>query len=465
MEQRWETDSLGRVAVAADRLWGAGTQRALELLTVGQQGLGEEMVHAYALVKAAAARAHRDAGRLDAARADLVVAACEEILAGQHRDQFPLTVWMSGSGTQLNMNVNEVVANRCCQLAGTPLGSKTPVHPHDDVNMGQSTNDTFPTAMHVAAALSLTTGLLPALDALAETCATHARAWADVVAVGRTHLQDATPVTLGQVWGGYAALLRACAARLRASLAGVLELAIGGTAVGTGVTAQAGFGAAVAADLAARTGLAFATAPDRFAVMGSHDALVALSAELRTTAGSLRKLADDVRLLASGPRTGIGELVLPANEPGSSIMPGKVNPTQVESLTQVCLQVVGNDLAVALGGAGGQLQMNAYKPLIIHNVLGSLRLLTDATTNFRRFALQGLRPDPARIADHLAQSLMLVTALTPLIGYDAAASVAQRAAAQGSTLREAALELDVVTAEQFDAAVDPAAMVHPLPDA
>ena len=458
---RTETDSMGAVQVPAARLWGAQTQRSLLYFSIGRERMPPELMAAYAVLKKAAALANRDLGRLDPALCALVCTACDEILAGRHDAEFPLHVWMTGSGTQFNMNVNEVVANRCSQLAGEPLGSKLPVHPNDHANMSQSSNDTFPAAMHIAALVAVRQRLVPALAALRDALAAKAEAWRDIVKIGRTHLQDATPLTLGQEVSGYAEML---AAGLR-RVAGVEEelrfLALGGTAVGTGINAPPGFAEVAAAHIAAQTGLPFATAPNKFAAQGAHDAMVALSAVLRGLAVSLFKIAGDIRLLASGPRAGLGELRLPENEPGSSIMPGKVNPTQTEAMAMLAAQVMANDVAVGLGGAGGQLEMNVFKPLILHNAMQSIALLADGGTNFRRFLVEGMEPDRARIAQHVERSLMLVTALVPAIGYDRAAQVAHRAMAEGITLREAALGMGAISAEDFDALVDPRRMLRP----
>jgi fumarate hydratase class II len=461
---RTETDSLGPVEVPAHRLWGAQTQRALGLFAIGREPMPPELVEAFALIKKACAQANARAGRLDPDRAALIGRVCDELLAGEHADMFPLPVWISGSGTQYNMNVNEVIANRCSQLAGRQPGSMDPVHPNDHVNMSQSTNDVFPSAMYVAAALAATRSLLPAARGLARSLADKAARWADVVKIGRTHMQDATPLTLGQEFSGYAAMMEQSADRVQAALADVLRLPLGGTAVGTGVNAHPGFDAQATAGVAALAGLAFVPAPNKFAAQGSHDALVHLSAALKTLAGSLHKIACDIRLLGCGPRAGLGELILPANEPGSSIMPGKVNPTQCEAVTMVCMQVVANDAAVTQGGMAGTLEMNASKPLMIHNVMTSLRLLADAMESFRTHLLDGLRPDTARIAAHVGNSLMLVTALSPAIGYESAARIAHHAHAEGLTLRQAALALGLVDEAEFDRLVDPARMVEPQAD-
>jgi fumarate hydratase class II len=458
---RVEHDSLGPVNVPANRLWGAQTQRSLEHFSIGDDLMPRELVPAYAVIKKAAALANREAGRLGEAEADLIVRVCDEILAGQHDDQFPLHVWMTGSGTQLNMNVNEVIANRCSQLAGKSLGSKRPVHPNDHVNMSQSSNDTFPAAMNIAAAEGVNKRLMPGVSALRDALDAKARAWADIVKIGRTHLQDAVPLTLGQEFSGYVAMLDDDLGRLGQALPWVYRLALGGTAVGTGISSWAGFDTATAEHIARLTGLPFVTAPNKFAVQGAHDDLVHLSATLKTLAVSLYKIADDIRLLSCGPRAGIAELRLPENEPGSSIMPGKVNPTQCEAMTMIAAQVIANDAALTLGGMGGHLEMNAYKPLMIFNIARSIRLLTDGCASFRRFLVEGMEPDRERIREYVERSLMVVTALTPIIGYDRAAEVAHHAMERGQTLKEAALELGVVSEAEFDRAVDPRKMLGP----
>ncbi len=458
-EFRLETDSHGEVRVPSDKLWGAQTQRSLDYFSIGRDLMPREMVEAYAIVKKAAALANCKGGRLEERACALIVQACDEIIAGRHDDMFPLRVWMTGSGTQFNMNVNEVISNRAAQVAGEPLGRKSPVHPNEHVNMGQSTNDTFPTAMHVAAAIGVKRRLILAVEALRDAIDAKAREWRDIVKIGRTHLQDATPLTLGQEWSGYAAMLTDDVERIEAALPGVYRLALGGTAVGTGVNAAPGFAEAAAAEIARLTGLPFVTAPNKFAVQGAHDALVHLSGALRTLAVSLTKIANDIRLVSCGPRAGIGELELPANEPGSSIMPGKVNPTQAEALTMIAAQVIANDVAVGLGGAGGHLEMNAYKPLIIHNVMHSITLMTDGCTNFRKFLVEGTTPDLRRIAELVERSLMLVTALSPVIGYDRAAEIAHLAMDRDLSLKNAALELGYVSEAEFDRIVDPAKMV------
>jgi len=463
-DTRKETDSHGEVEVPADRLWGAQTQRSLEHFSIGRDLMPREMIPAYAILKMAAATANHRGGRLDEMRCSLIVRSCDEILAGRHDDMFPLHVWMTGSGTQFNMNVNEVIANRCCQLAGTPLGSKAPVHPNDHVNMSQSSNDTFPSVMHIAAATGVQARLIPAVTALRDAIAAKAGQWQDIVKIGRTHLQDATPLTLGQEWSGYAAMLDDNLGRIDAAQPGVHRLALGGTAVGTGLNAAPGFAEAAAAEIARITGIPFVTAPNKFAVQGAHDALVHLSGTLRTLAVSLYKIGEDIKLLASGPRAGFAELVLPENEPGSSIMPGKVNPTQAEALTMVAVQVMANDVAVGFGGAGGALEMNVYKPLMIHNIAHSITLLADACANFRGFLVEGTQPDRRRIGEHVARSLMLVTALVPVIGYDRAAEIAHHAVEHDLTLKAAALALGSVTEEAFDRIVDPWRMVTPSAD-
>jgi fumarate hydratase class II len=458
---RKEKDSLGEVEVGDGKLWGAQTQRSLEHFSIGKDLMPREMIGAYAILKKASANANHAGQRLDGQLHKLIVHVCDEILAGQHDDMFPLHVWMTGSGTQFNMNVNEVISNRCSQLAGTPLGSKTPVHPNDHVNMSQSSNDNFPTAMNIAAAVNVKRRLMPAVQALHDAIAAKAEEWKDIVKIGRTHMQDATPLTLGQEWSGYAGMLADDLERMEDALKGVYRLALGGTAVGTGINAAPGFAEAAAAEIAKLTGLPFVSAPNKFAVQGSHDALVQLSGTLRTLAVSLYKIANDIRLLSSGPRAGIAELELPENEPGSSIMPGKVNPTQVEALTMIAVQVMANDVAVGFGGAGGYLEMNVYKPLMIHNITQSITILTDGCTNFRKFLIEGTKPNLKKIKEHVDRSLMLVTALAPVIGYDKASQIAHYAMDHDLTLKDAALKLGFVTEEEFERVVDPAKMIHP----
>src|SRR6516165_5939659 len=458
---RIEHDSLGPVRVPADKLWGAQTQRSLEHFNIGDDLIPREMIPAYAIVKKAAALVNHTAGRLGAPQMDLIVRVCDEILDGRHQDQFPLHVWMTGSGTQFNMNVNEVISNRCSQIAGQPLGGHKPVHPNDHVNMSQSSNDSFPTTMNVAAALGVKQRLMPAVQALRDSLDAKARAWADVVKIGRTHLQDATPLTLGQEFSGYVGMLADDLERLELALRGTYRLALGGTAVGTGLNSLPGFDKAVAAEIAQLTGLPFVTALNKFAVQGAHDDLVHLSATLKTLAVSLFKIANDIRLLSCGPRAGLAELAIPANEPGSSIMPGKVNPTQCEALAMIAVQVMANDVAAAVGGASGYLEMNVYKPLLIFNVARSVRTVTDGCVNFRRFLVEGMEPNLERIGHFVERSLMLVTALSPVIGYDEASRVAHYALERDLTLKEAALQLDAVSPEEFDRIVDPRKMVRP----
>ena len=460
-DMRKETDSLGVVEVPADKLWGAQTQRSLEHFSIGKDLIPREMIHAYATLKKAAANANHQGKRLDDRVHALIVQVADEILAGRHHDMFPLHVWMTGSGTQFNMNVNEVISNRACQLAGTDLGSKTPVHPNDHVNMSQSSNDTFPSAMHIAAATGVSEDLIPAVRALRQAISAKAEAWKDIVKIGRTHMQDATPITLGQEWSGYAGMLGDDLERLDDALKGVYRLALGGTAVGTGINAAPGFAEAAAAEIARLTGLPFVSAPNKFAVQGAHDALVHLSGTLRTLAVSLYKIANDIRLMSCGPRAGFAELLIPENEPGSSIMPGKVNPTQAEALTMIAAQVIGNDVAAGLGGAGGYLEMNVYKPLIIFNVMHSITMLTDGCANFQKFLVEGARPNLKKIEEYVHRSLMLVTALAPVIGYDKASQIAHHAMDHDLTLKEAALDLAFVTEAEFDRIVDPAKMVKP----
>jgi fumarate hydratase class II len=458
---RTETDSLGEVRVPADKLWGAQTQRSLEHFSIGQDLMPREMITAYAILKKAAANANHTAKRLDDKAHGLIVKVCDEILAGQHQDMFPLHVWMTGSGTQFNMNVNEVISNRCCQLAGTPLGSKTPVHPNDHVNMSQSSNDSFPSAMYIATALGVTKRLIPAVKALHDAIAAKAAAWDDIVKIGRTHMQDATPLTLGQEWSGYAGMLADDLACIADALKGVYRLALGGTAVGTGINAEPGFAEAATAQIAKLTGLSFVSAPNKFTVQGAHDALVQLSGTLRTLAVSLYKIANDIRLMSCGPRAGFAELSIPENEPGSSIMPGKVNPTQCEALTMIAVQVMGNDVAVGFGGAGGYLEMNVYKPLMIYNIAHSITIMTDGCTNFRRFLVEGTKPNLKKIKEDVDRSLMLVTALAPVIGYDKASKIAHYAMDNDLTLKAAALKLGFVSEAEFDRVVDPRKMVKP----
>jgi fumarate hydratase class II len=458
---RTETDSLGAVDVPADKLWGAQTQRSLEHFSIGQDLIPREMIASYAILKKAAAMANHTSGRLDALRYSLIVRTCDEILAGQHYEMFPLHVWMTGSGTQFNMNVNEVISNRCCQLAGTALGSKNPVHPNDHVNMAQSSNDSFPSAMYIAAAVNVKERLMSAVTTLQRAIDAKAGEWRDIVKIGRTHMQDATPLTLGQEWSGYVGMLGDDLERIESALSGVYRLALGGTAVGTGINSAPGFAEAVAAEIARLTDLPFVTAPNKFTVQGAHDALVQLSGSLRTLAVSLYKIANDIRLMSCGPRAGFAELEIPENEPGSSIMPGKVNPTQCEALAMIAVQVIADDVAVGFGGAGGYLEMNVYKPLIIFNITHAITLMADGCTNFRKFLIEGTRPNLKRIHEYVERSLMLVTALSPVIGYDKASKIAHYANDNDVTLKAAALKLGFVSEAEFDRVVDPQKMVHP----
>jgi fumarate hydratase class II len=458
---RTETDSFGPVEVPADRYYGAQTARSLHHFAIGDDRMPRPVIRAFGVLKKAAALANRDLGKLPPDKADFIVRAAEEVIGGQLDGHFPLRVWQTGSGTQTNMNANEVIANRANELAGAPRGKKSPVHPNDDVNMSQSSNDTFPTAMHIAAAEEFERVLLPSVKALRDALAAKAAAFADIVKIGRTHLMDAVPLTLGQEFSGYVAQLDDGIQRLGGSLPDLYELALGGTAVGTGLNAPPGFAEKAAAYVAELTGLPFVTAPNKFAALAAHDALVAASGTLRALACALMKIANDIRWMGSGPRCGLAELRLPENEPGSSIMPGKVNPTQSEALTMVCCQVMGNDVAVGVAGSQGNFELNVFKPVIIYNVLHSTRLLADACRSFTAFCVVGLEPDRARIDHYLHDSLMLVTALNPRIGYDKAAKVAQKAHAEGKSLREACVELGYLSGEEFDRLVRPEAMARP----
>lgn len=461
VEVRVESDSLGNVDVPNDKLWGAQTQRSLEHFSIGQDLIPREMIGAYAILKKGSAIANHKGGRLQDEQFNLIVKVCDEILAGQHQDMFPLHVWMTGSGTQFNMNVNEVISNRCCQLAGTALGSKTPVHPNDHVNMAQSSNDSFPSSMYIASAIGVTQRLIPTITNLRDAIAKKSDEWKDIVKIGRTHMQDATPLTLGQEWSGYAGMLTDDLANMNYALEGVYRLALGGTAVGTGLNSAPGFAEAAAAEIATLSNLPFVTAPNKFTVQGAHNALVNLSGTLKTLAVSLYKIANDIRLMSCGPRAGFAELSVPANEPGSSIMPGKVNPTQCEALAMVAVQVMANDVAVGFGGASGYLEMNVYKPLIIYNITHSITLLNDSCTNFTKFLIEGTQPNLAKISEYVDRSLMLVTALSPVIGYDKASKIAHYALDNDLTLKAAALKLGFVTEDVFDKVVDPKKMVSP----
>jgi len=461
MATRTETDSMGAVEVPVDRYWGAQTERSLYHFPIGTDLMPPPLIRALGILKEASARVNAELGKLPAEKAELIVAAAREVASGRLDGHFPLKIWQTGSGTQTNMNANEVIANRAIELSGGVLGSKVPVHPNDDVNMSQSSNDTFPTAMHIASVEEITHRLLPAVRHLRETLAAKSAAFAGITKIGRTHLMDAVPLTLGQEFSGYVAQLDADLRRIEGSLPDLYELAAGGTAVGTGLNTHPEFGTRVAAAIAEITGLPFTSAPNKFAALAAHDGLVAASGALRTLAVSLMKIADDIRWLGSGPRCGIGELSLPENEPGSSIMPGKVNPTQSEAMIMVCIQVMANDAGVAIAGSRGNLELNVCKPVIIHNVMHSITLLTGACGAFTRFCVEGIEPNEPRIRQHLENSLMLVTALNPLIGYDRAAQVAKKAHHEGTTLRESALALGFLTEEQFDAAVRPESMTHP----
>ena len=461
-EHRIETDSMGDIEVDASRYWGAQTERSLHHFAIGDPAADRmpvEVVHAMGVLKKAAALANAEAGLLDPTLADLIVAAADEVIGGALDAHFPLYVWQTGSGTQTNMNANEVISNRAIEMAGGAMGSRSPVHPNDHVNMSQSSNDTFPTAMHVAAAVALVQRLLPSVRALRDALRTKADAFAGIVKIGRTHLQDAVPLTLGQEFGGYAAQLDADVARIEQTLPGLYELAIGGTAVGTGLNAPDGFAEAVAARIADLTELPFVSAPNKFAALAAHDAVVFTSGALATLAAGLMKIANDIRWLGSGPRSGLGELVLPENEPGSSIMPGKVNPTQSEALTMVCVQVFGNDTAIKVAGSQGNFELNVFKPVMIRNLLHSVSILTDACRAFREFCVEGLDADRGRIAELVDRSLMLVTALSPSLGYDAAAAIAKQAHREGRTLKDVAVELGHLTPEEYDRQVRPDDMV------
>ncbi len=462
---RTERDTMGPVQVPADRYWGAQTERSLQHFRIGGERFPREMIRAFGILKKACALVNRDLGLLPEDKTRAIVTAADEVIAGRLDDHFPLVVWQTGSGTQTNMNANEVIANRAVEILGGALGSKVPVHPNDDVNRSQSSNDTFPTAMHIAAVEQLRERLFPALRHLQATLARKADAYRDVVKIGRTHLQDAVPLTLGQEISGWVSQLDHAQRHLEAAMPHLHELAIGGTAVGTGLNAPPGFGVAAAKRIAELTGHPFVPAENPFEALASHDALVAAHGALKTLAAGLMKIANDVRWLASGPRSGLGELTIPENEPGSSIMPGKVNPTQSEALTMVAAQVLGNDVAVNVGGASGNFELNVYKPLIIHNVLQSVRLLADAALSFEEHCARGLEPNLPRIKEQLERSLMLVTALAPRLGYDRAAEIAKKAHREGTTLREAAVALGYLTAAEFDREVRPDRMVGPAESA
>jgi fumarate hydratase class II len=452
---------MGEIEVPADRYWGAQTQRSLHHFDIGNETMPKSLIRAFGILKGASASVNRDLGKLDDALAGLIEQAAGEVAKGALDDQFPLRIWQTGSGTQTNMNANEVISNRAIELGGGVMGSKQPVHPNDHVNMSQSSNDTFPTAMHIAVSEEIVHRLLPSVTALRDALRVKVEEYADVTKIGRTHLMDAVPLTLGQEFSGYVAQLNADLERIELTMSGIYELAAGGSAVGTGLNTHPEFAERVARVIADMTGLPFVTAPNKFAALAAHDALVFTHGALKTLAVSLMKIADDLRWLGSGPRSGLGELQLPENEPGSSIMPGKVNPTQSEAMIMVGIQVIGNDVAVTTAGSRGNLELNVCKPVMAYNVLQSIALMTDACRGFREFCVEGLKPDYERIDHHLRNSLMLVTALTPIIGYDDAAKVAKKAQKERTTLREATMELGLMTGEEFDQAVRPENMTHP----
>lgn len=463
MENRIEKDSFGPIDVPADRLWGAQTQRSLHHFHISTERMAPELVAALAQVKRAAAAVNRSLGKLGSDKADAIIRAADEVLEGRHPAEFPLAVWQTGSGTQSNMNMNEVLANRGSELLGGERGEARMLHPNDHVNMGQSSNDIFPTAMHVAAAWALAKEVLPALAQLRGTLLRKSRDFEPIVKIGRTHLQDATPLTLGQEFSGYVAQLEYSEQQLKSALPGLLLLAAGGTAVGTGLNAHPEFAARIAAELGSRTGLSFKTAPNKFMALAGHDAMVAAHGAFKTLATALMKIANDVRWMASGPRSGLGEITIPENEPGSSIMPGKVNPTQCEALTMLCCQVFGNDVAITVGGSQGNFELNVFKPMIAHNFLQSARLLADGMRSFDEHCAQGIEPNHARIGELMEKSLMLVTALAPHIGYDRAAQIAKKASTDGLTLRQAALQSGFVDEQQFDQWIVPIDMTRPDP--
>ena len=458
---RIETDSMGEVPVKCDRYWGAQTQRSLHHFSIGEDLMPIEVIRAFAILKKASALTNCDLGKLEKEKADLIVLVADEILRGELDDHFPLYVWMTGSGTQSNMNVNEVIANRAIEIMGGEIGSKKPIHPNDDVNMSQSSNDTFPTAMHIASAIALHARLIPKVTKLRDALDQKAQAWQNIIKIGRTHLQDAVPLSLGQEFSGYVGMLDDNLKRINNALPDIYQLALGGTALGTGINAPKGFAEKSAEYIAEFTDLPFVSAPNKFTVMGSHDAIVMLSATLKTLACSLYKIANDVRLLACGPRAGLNELELPANEPGSSIMPGKVNPTQCEALAMVAVQVMGYDTAVSFAGASGYLDMNVYKPIMIYNVMQSIKILSDSCNNFTDFTVKEMKPNYDRINDLVNQSLMLVTSLSPVIGYDKASQIAHLAHHDNLTLKEATLKLGYLTAQEFDKCINLKKMAYP----
>jgi len=458
---RVETDSMGAIEVANDRYWGAQTQRSIHHFSIGFDRMPRSVVRAFGILKKAAAEVNRDLGKLPPEKAKLIIAAADEVIAGTLDDNFPLRIWQTGSGTQTNMNANEVISNRAIEMAGGARGRKKPIHPNDDVNMSQSSNDTFPTAMHIAAAEEVTRDLIPSVKRLRDALDRKAREFADIVKIGRTHLMDAVPLTLGQEFSGYVAQLDADLKRIEAALPDIFELAIGGTAVGTGLNTHREFADRVAAKIAEYTGLPFKSAPNKFAALAAHDALVAASGALKTLAVSLMKIANDIRWMGSGPRCGLGELTLPENEPGSSIMPGKVNPTQSEAMTMVCIQVIGNDTAITVAGSQGNFELNVFKPLIIHNFLHSTMLLAHSSVSFTKYCVEGIEPNREQIKRNVQNSLMLVTALSPHIGYDNAAKVAKKAHAENMTLREATVAMKLLSGEEFDRLVRAEKMLAP----
>jgi fumarate hydratase class II len=460
-QKRTESDSMGKIEVPADKYWGAQTQRSLIHFDIGDDRMPPELIRAFGILKKAAALVNHDLGKLDDTHTDLIVQAADEVISGKLNAHFPLRIWQTGSGTQTNMNANEVISNRAIELAGGEMGSKKPVHPNDHVNMSQSSNDTFPTAMHIAAAERVTHALIPAVQELRNTLADKARAFSGIVKIGRTHLQDATPLTVGQEMSGWAALLDRDIERLRLVLDGLYDLAIGGTAVGTGINAHPEFAARAAAKIAELTGLPFRSHPNKFAALSAHDELVFASGALKTLAASLMKIANDVRWLASGPRCGLGELTIPENEPGSSIMPGKVNPTQAEAVTMVAVQVMGNDAAIGFAGSQGNFELNVFKPIIIYNFLHSVSLLSHVCRSFNEHCVKGIEVNRQVVDRYVQNSLMLVTALSPVVGYDKAAKIAHTAHVDGSSLREAALKLGYLSGEEFDRWVKPEDMTHP----
>ena len=461
MLTRTENDSLGSVDVPVDRYWGAQTQRSLQNFKIGDEHFPHEFIRAYGLLKKSAATVNESFSSLDSKIADTIRTAADEVIEGKLDDHFPLVVWQTGSGTQTNMNVNEVIANRAIEILGGELGSKDPVHPNDHVNMSQSTNDTFPSAINIAAVESATQQLLPALEKLQKSLAKKADEFKDIIKLGRTHLQDATPLSLGQEFSGYASQVEHGITRVNNALTHCYELAMGGTAVGTGINSVAGFGEAAAKEIANLTGLPFVTAKNKFEALGGQDSIVELSSALKTVAASLNKIANDIRWLGSGPRSGIGELILPANEPGSSIMPGKVNPTQAEAMTMVCTQVIGNDMTITMAGASGNFELNVYRPVIAFNIIQSIRLLAEVSVSFADNCVDGIEANEERIHSNLHNSLMLVTALNPHIGYDKAAEVAKKAHKENTTLREAITTLGYMSGEDFDTLVQPKDMIQP----